>query len=136
MISFNKVWLRSKARRKQRKFRFNAPLHVRRKLMSANLSEELQKDYGRRSFPVRIGDKVKVMRGEFKNIIGKVEGIDAKNMKAFVTGAERSKGEGQPASKYPIDASNLKIITLNLDDKMRKAALERTVKKAKKEDKK
>lgn len=128
MEKFSKSWLSSKARKKQRKFRFNAPLHTRRHMMSAHFSKELIKEYGRRSYPIRSGDKVKIMRGEFKNVMGKVEGIDAKEMKVFVTGAERSKGEGQPASKYPLDASNLKIISLDLSDKMRKAALDRTKK--------
>jgi len=94
-------------------------------MMACHLNEELQKKYKKRSFPIRSGDKVKILRGEFKGKIGKVESVDTKKMKVFVEGAERSKGEGQAASKYPLDPSNLLIIELNLNDKKRKEALER-----------
>ncbi|HSQ01903.1 MAG TPA: 50S ribosomal protein L24, partial [Methanobacterium sp.] len=50
--------------RKQRKFIYKAPLHIRHKLMSVTLSEELREQYGRRSLPVKTGDTVKVMRGD------------------------------------------------------------------------
>lgn len=125
MKEFSKKWINSKAPRKQRKYRANAPKHLRRKMMAANLSAELRKKYGRRSFAIRSGDKVKIMRGEFAGKMGKVEGVDVKRMKIFVEGAEREKGEGQPASKYPIDPSNVKLISLELGDTKRKHALSR-----------
>jgi len=125
MKKFSKSWISSKKPGKQRKYRANAPIHTKRKMMAGHLSAELRKEHKKRSFPLRVGDKVKVLRGEFKGKLGKVEQIDAKNMKIFVAGAEREKGEGQPASKRPIDPSNVKIITLELGDKKRKASLER-----------
>tara|TARA_Y100000310_G_scaffold328745_1_gene397371 strand:- start:10 stop:390 length:381 start_codon:yes stop_codon:yes gene_type:complete len=125
MKPFSKAWIRSKKPGKQRKYRANAPLHTRRKMVAGHLSKELRTEHKKRSFSLRVGDKVKILRGEFKGKIGKVEGINSKNMKIFVAGAEREKGEGQPASKYPIDPSNVKIITLELGDKKRKEALER-----------
>ena len=64
--------------RKQRKFIYKAPLHIRHKLMSVTLSEELREQYGRRSLPVKSGDTVKVMRGDFKDHEGKVEKVDLK----------------------------------------------------------
>jgi len=132
MKTFSKSWISSKKPGKQRKYRANAPIHTKRKMMAGHLSKELIKEHSKRSFPLRVGDKVKVLRGEFKGTIGKIEQIDVKNMKVFVTGAEREKGEGQPASRRPIDASNIKIITLELGDKKRKAALERKGKSDKK----
>ena len=47
--------------RKQRKALYTAPLHIRRKLMSANLSKDLRADIGKRSLPIRVGDKVQLV---------------------------------------------------------------------------
>ena len=41
------------SRRKQRKRHFEAPSHIRRRLMSAPLSKELRQKYGVRSMPIR-----------------------------------------------------------------------------------
>ena len=46
---FSKSWKSSKQPRKQRKYSANAPLHLKRKLLSVNLSKELRKKYGKRS---------------------------------------------------------------------------------------
>lgn len=125
MKTFSKAWIKSKLPKKQRKYRINAPSDVRRKMISSHLGEELSKKYGKRAFPLKVGDKVKIMRGEFKNVIGKVEEISVRRLKVFIAGAERSKGEGMAPVKYSIDPSNVKIIELDLGDKKRKAALER-----------
>jgi len=126
---FSIHWKASRQPRKQRKYRVNAPLHVRHKLMSAHLSKELRTKYGRRSFPVRKGDKVKIMRGQFRGVIGEIEDADLKKMKVIVKGAEFKAKAGAPPRKYPLDASKLMLISLNTDDKMRIKALERTSKK-------
>jgi len=70
---FSVKWIGSKQPRKQRKYRANAPLHIKRKFMSANLAKELRKRYGNRSFPLKKGDSIKIMRGEFKGKTGKIE---------------------------------------------------------------
>ena len=54
--------------------------------MSANLSKDLRADIGKRSLPIRVGDKVQVVRGDFKGHEGKVESIDAKRYKVTVEG--------------------------------------------------
>ncbi|MBD3263079.1 50S ribosomal protein L24 [Candidatus Woesearchaeota archaeon] len=121
---FSKKWKSSKQPRKQRKYRANAPLHVRRKIMSAHLSKDLGKKYKKRSFPVRKGDKVKVLRGKHKGTIGKIEEIDRKRYKVFVQGAEKKKKEGQKI-RHPLSPSNLLILSLDTSDKKRVKALER-----------
>ena len=115
---FSRSWVSSKQPRKQRKYRYNIMLHLRHKLVSAHLSKELRKQYGLRSIIARVGDKVKVMRGQFKKTVGKIEEIDAKKAKAYVTGVELIKKDGSKA-KYPVHASNLMLLELNLDDKKR-----------------
>jgi|SRR3989344_4899656 len=112
---------------KQRKYRAKAPLHIKRKLLSSHLSKELKQKYKRRSFPLRKGDKVKVMRGQFTGTIGEIEKIDFGKMKILVKGAEFKAKAGAAPRKYPLDASNLLIVSLNLDDKLRAKALERNI---------
>lgn len=115
---------KSKKPRKQRKFLYNAPLHLRRKMISAHLSKELREKYGRRSMPLRKGDEVKVMRGEFKGTVGKVVKIDTKKYKVYVDSVKKKRSVG---TEYlvPISPSNLMILKLNLDDKYRMRILER-----------
>ena len=123
--AFSKSWNRSVQPRKQRKFRFNAPLHIRQKFVRAHLSKELMKKYGRRSCSLKTGDKIKVLRGSFKGKVGKVERIDLKKSKIYITGIESVKKEG---TKYliPLEPTNLMVTELNLDDKKRKDILARS----------
>ena len=104
--------------RKQRKALYTAPLHIRRKLMSANLSKDLRADIGKRSLPIKVGDKVQVVRGDFKGHEGKVESIDAKRYKVTVEGVTLSKPDGN-AVLLPIHPSNLMIIEADLKDERR-----------------
>jgi len=122
---WSKNWASSKQPRKQRKYRVNAPLHIKRKLVSAHLSEELRKQHKKRSFPVRKGDKVKVLRGVFKGTIGEIERVSYKKTKVYIKGVEKKKKDGTSQTKIPIDASNVIVLSLNLSDKRRQSALER-----------
>jgi large subunit ribosomal protein L24 len=118
MKLFSKFWKSSKKPSKQRKYRYNAPLHIRRKLVSVNLSKELQKKYDRRNIPVKTGDKVKVMRGEFRGVTGAIKSVDLKKLKVSVNGIEKTKRDGTKI--FPkVDPSNLIITDLNLEDKKR-----------------
>lgn len=124
MKHFSKHWKESKNPRKQRKYLKNLPLHLRKKLVSSNLSKELRKKYNRRNIALRIGDKVKVMAGQFKKISGKVNNVNRKNLKVYIDGIEVVKRDGTKRF-YPIHASNLQIVELSIDDKKRKESLER-----------
>jgi len=113
----------SKKPSKQRKRFFKAPLHRRGKIMSVHLSRELRERYGIRSFPIRSGDKVRIMRGDNKGIEGKVVKIDRKKYKVFIEGVTRENIRGE--KKYiPIHYSNLMIIDLDLSDPYRKKKIE------------
>jgi large subunit ribosomal protein L24 len=125
---FSQAWKTSKRPSKQIKFRANAPIHIKRKFLGARLSEELTKKHNARTFPVRKGDKVKIVRGQFSGKLGKIDHVDAKKERIFVEGTERIKRDGTK-SLYPIHPSNVVIQDLVLDDKKRKAALERRGKK-------
>ncbi|MCF3653694.1 MAG: 50S ribosomal protein L24 [Aigarchaeota archaeon] len=108
--------------RKQRRFLYNAPKHRLPKLLSAHLSPELREKYKRRSFPVRVGDKVKILRGEFKGIEGKVTGVDRERQMIYVENVTIKKADGSNVPR-PIHVSNVMITELNLDDEYRKRAL-------------
>lgn len=125
---YSTKWKASKKPRKQRKYRFNAPLHTRRKFMAAHLSKELITKYQKRNIPIIKGDKVKIMKGQFKNKTGEITQIDIKKFKVYVDLAFVSKRDGTK-SFYPIYPANLLITELKLDDKKRKEALERGIKK-------
>lgn len=118
MKEFSRAWKSSKKPKKQRKYTFNAPKHTRRKFFSARLSKELTKKYNRRNVPVRTGDKVKIVRGQFKGTTGKIEKIDSRRIAVFIAGVERLKADGSK-SQYPVHPSNLIIQELNTGDKMR-----------------
>ncbi len=60
-------------------------------------------------------------------IYREIEEVNRDKYKVYVKGAEIDKGEGRKV-RYPIAPSNLIVITLNLDDKKRKEALNRNVK--------
>ena len=121
---FSNKWKSSKQVRKKRKFSYNAPLHIKHKFLGSHLSKELIKKHGRRSFPVRKGDVVKVQRGQYKGITGKVEKVFVKETRVWIEGVNLVKRDGSK-SFYPIHPSNLLITELNLSDKKRKEALER-----------
>lgn len=138
---FSNAWVGSRQPRKQRKYLANAPLHIRHKFMSANLTKELRKKYGKRNFPVRKGDNIRIMKGEFKGKSGKLENIDLKYLRVTVGGIHRTKKDGTKINVY-FHPSNLQIKELNLDDKKRieainrKAGEKKTVEKKEKETKK
>ena len=115
---------KSRQPRKQRKAFFNAPLHVRQKMMSAPLSPELREKYGIRNLPVRKGDKVRIMRGDFKGHEGKVVKVDLRRMKIYVEGVTIKRSDGTPVFR-PIHPSNVMIIELDLSDEYRKSIIER-----------
>ncbi len=131
MKLWSRLWNRSSDTRKQRKFRYNAPLHIKQKFMHVHLSPELREKYGRRSIGVRVGDKVKVLRGQFRKRTGKVNKVSLVYEKVYIEGVELVKKEGAKVF-YPISASNLMITELNLEDKRRKIKVEKNVKKEKK----
>jgi len=116
---------------KQRKMLYQAPDHVRHKLLAAHLSPELRAAHIARSIPVRSGDTIRVMRGDHKGFEGKVTRIDLKKYRIYVEGLTREKVDGTTIF-VPVHPSKLMITRLNLDDKWRKRIMERKQKPQKK----
>ena len=95
------------------------------KKFSSPLSAELSKKYSLKSVRPVKGDGVRIVRGGFKRIEGKVSRVDARLGKLFVEGVTREKIAGGKTGAVPIDASKVMITSLNLDDKLRRASLEK-----------
>lgn len=88
-------------------------------LVYANLSDNLKNEYNKKSARVIKGDTVKIMRGEYKGVEGKIEKINTENGRLSIEGVQREKIKGGQV-KVQIHASNVQISNLNLDDKFRK----------------
>ncbi len=103
---------------------FNAPAHIRHKLMSAPLSHELSASKGAKTLPVRRGDTILIKRGDNKGFEGKVSRVDLKEFRIYVEGLTREKVDGTNIF-LPVHPSKVEIRNLNLDDKWRKNILAR-----------
>ncbi len=104
--------------RKQRKARYNTPAHARAKYLSASLSKDLRDKVGTRTLPIRSGDKVRVLRGDFKGHEGEVLTVDYGSYKVTIEEVTLSKPDGT-STFLPVDPSNLVIIDADLKDDRR-----------------
>ncbi len=103
---------------------YEAPAHGRSKSVGANLSTELKAQYGIRSIRVKQGDGIRVMRGEYKGIEGKVNKVYPTEGRLAIEGIQREKVKGGNVPVL-VHASKIVVVSLNLDDKWRQALLER-----------
>jgi large subunit ribosomal protein L24 len=92
--------------------------------MTAPLSEELREKYGVKRLPVRKGDKVRIVRGDFKGHEGAVVKVDLKRLRIYVDGVTVKRQDGTPRF-VPIHPSKVVIVALDLKDKWRRAIIER-----------
>lgn len=92
--------------------------HKREKLLGASLSENLREQHNRRSIRVTKGDTVRILRGEYVGIEGKVEKVNTVRSTLSIEGVQREKIRGGKV-KVQIHASNVQIISLNTDDEYR-----------------
>jgi large subunit ribosomal protein L24 len=108
---------------KQRKSLFKAPYHMRNKIMSVKLIPDLAVEYGCKRLPVRKGDNVVVISGEFKDTEGKVLKINRKDYTLTVKELVVEKADGSEFN-VPIHYSNVMIVKLE-KDKWRDKIIER-----------
>lgn len=127
---FSKKWIFSTQKRKQRKYRHNAPLNIKKNFVKSHLSKDLRQKYGVRSLIVRKGDTVKVMVGDHKGKEAKVQFVSHKHSKVFLENIQMNKKDGSKRN-VSFDASNLMIVSLNLEDKKRIKFVERKKTKSK-----
>jgi large subunit ribosomal protein L24 len=124
---FSTSWKASKQPRKQRKYRNNAPLHIKRKLIGTHLSKQLRDKYGKRAVEPKKGDSVKILRGQYKGKTGKIERTNVKQGLVYITGIDITKKDGTKSLR-PLQPSNMIITELSIDDKKRQNILSRGAK--------
>jgi len=90
----------------------------------AALSKDLRKKYPRRSARIMIDDTVKVIRGEYKGLTGKVAKISTESNSIAIEGNKKEKLKGEKVDVY-IHSTNMVITSLNTDDKWRLKILEK-----------
>lgn len=118
MRIWSSFWKSSKKPKKQRKYRYTAPNHVKRGMMSSHLSKELRTEHGTRSTPVRVSDIVKVLRGEFRGKSGKVEKVNYNKETVHVEKLTVQKRDGT-SYQVGFHPSNLMITKIGTEDKLR-----------------
>jgi large subunit ribosomal protein L24 len=92
-------------------------------MLSARLASDLKIKYGVRSFPVRKGDTVRILRGAYAGVEGKIRKVDLKNFRVTIDGVTREKADGTTVY-VPVHPSNLMLVKLDLSDKWRSSRLE------------
>ena len=102
---------------------YRATFHTRRKQLGSALSKDLHKKYGKRSIRVNEGDSVKIVRGEFKGVDGKIGKVSPQKNSVTIEGIKKEKTKGEKFDVY-IHTSNLLVTSLNAENKWRMAKLE------------
>ena len=113
--------MKSTKMRNQQNYR--AVQQVRSKRVGTNISKQLRQKYSHRSIRIVTGDTVKVVRGEYKGIEGKVTKIIIDKNSVAVEGIKKEKLKGGKFDVL-IHSSNVIITSLNTDDKWRVKILE------------
>ena len=96
---------------------------MRDRSIAAHLGDNLRQQYRLRSYRVIKGDTVRVVRGEYSGIEGKVESVDTMTGGLAIEGIQREKVRGGNV-KVRIHSSNVMITSMNLDDKYRQERLQ------------
>jgi len=116
---------KTKSKRKQRRRLYNLPTHKKNILFNAKLHEDLQAEYGIKRMTIRNGDSVLVVRGEFRDMEGKVSKVDRQKAQLFIEGASIEKSSGTTFD-IPIHPSNVILTKIEVKkDKWRKKIIER-----------
>ena len=102
---------------------YRASQVVKSKQISSPLSKDLKNKYSKNSVRVVEGDTVKIVRGEFKGVDGKVAEVDVQKSSVAIEGVKKEKTKGEKFDVF-IHSSNLLVTGLNTDDKWRMAKLE------------
>ena len=100
-----------------------ALFNVSSKQLSSQLSKDLQKKYSSKRVRVIKGDTVKIVRGEFKGVDGKISRIYNEKNSVAVEGIKKEKTKGDKFDVY-IHTSNLLVTDLNTEDKLRVTKIE------------
>jgi large subunit ribosomal protein L24 len=107
---------------KQRNQTERASLHERHEQVKATLADDLREEFDSRSVRVNAGDTVEVMRGDFAGEEAEVLDVDLRDAVVYVEEVTVEKADGEEAPR-PLDASNLRVTDLDLEDDRREERL-------------
>ena len=102
---------------------YRATYTTKSKQLGSALSKDLHKKYGKRSVRVIEGDSIRIVRGEYKGVDGKISTISTQKNSVSIEGIKKEKTKGDKFDVY-IHTSNLVVTSLNTGDKWRMARLE------------
>ncbi|MEM1548113.1 MAG: 50S ribosomal protein L24 [Thermoproteota archaeon] len=103
--------------------------HLAYKSSSAHLSRELRSKYGFRSLPVKTGDRVLIIRGDYRGVEGDVSRVDRERGRVYVSGVYRENARGEQRL-VPIPLSSVILVKIDEKDKWRQRIVERKRKQA------
>lgn len=113
----------TKQPRKQRQQDRDRALHERHSQLRATLSDDLREEYEQRNVRVNAGDTVEILRGDAAGEEAEVLSVDLKEETVAVEDVTIEKADGEE-TPLPLDASNLRVVSLDLDDDRRRERLE------------
>ena len=102
---------------------YYAAMQTASKQLSGTLSKELRKKYGKRSARIIEGDTVKIVRGEFAGVDGKVTKISIPDRGVNIEGVKKEKLKGDKFDVY-VHTTNIILTALDSGDKWRINKLE------------
>jgi large subunit ribosomal protein L24 len=120
-------WNKTVKARKQRKRMFNAPSHMQHKALTCRLDDRLIEKYKFALYriPIRKGDKVRIVRGSFKDPAKEVEVAEVrpKDNTIILNGITLSKADAKRVPRVFRPAAVI-ITKLNLSDRRRRDRIE------------
>lgn len=110
--------------RKQRYFRYNAPLHIRQHFVRVRIEKTLRSKLGTKSRSIRVskGDTIRVMAGAKRGTTGKVTRVNLRDSTIYIDGLVKKDARGKEYS-IPVRAENVYVTDINTTDKRRAARL-------------
>jgi len=103
---------------------YRASNQTTNKQISAPLSKDLRKKYSRRSARIVVDANIKIIRGEYKGLTGKVTKISLTSSSIVLEANKKEKSKGEKVDVF-IHSSNVIITSLNTSDKWRLKILEK-----------
>ncbi len=122
--------------RKQRHWRFNAPMHARQHFVHAHIDKSLNEKLKikKKSVQISKGDTVKVVSGGNKGKTGKVTLVNMRKNVVYIDSIKKKNAKGKEYN-VPVNSSNVYITDLNTNDKRRISKLGIAKEKIKEENK-
>lgn len=110
--------------RKQRLFRYTAPMHAKQHFAHAHIDKALRTKLNikKRAIQISKGDTVKVMAGGKRGTTGKVTRVNLRTGRLYLDSLMKKNARGKEFG-VSISVNNVYITDLNLSDKVRAAKL-------------